>query len=113
MAVFGRSKKKGLSQVDVDELESAIEAGAELLDVREQGEFRSGHVPGARLVPLSQVAERAREFQGRGPVYVICASGGRSVRATSLLRSAGIDARNVRGGTSAWARTGKRLEKGF
>ena len=112
MAVFRRSKKKGLSQVDINELENAIDAGAELLDVRESGEFRSGHVPGARLVPLSQMPGRVREFEGRGPVYVICASGGRSAQATALLRSAGVDARNVRGGMSAWARAGKRLERG-
>lgn len=113
MVVFRRSKRQGLSQVDVHELENAIDAGAELLDVREKNEFRSGHVPGARLVPLSQVAERVREFEGGGPLYVICASGGRSARAVALLRSAGIDAKNVSGGTSAWARMGKRLERGI
>lgn len=105
--MFRRSKG-----VDVHQLESALDDGAELLDVRERGEFGSGHVPGARHVPLSQVAARAREFEGRGPVYVICASGGRSKRATALLRAAGVDATNVSGGTSAWARAGKRLERG-
>ena len=110
--MFSRFKNKGLSRVDVDELESALDTGATLLDVREKGEFRSGHVPGARLVPLSQVPGRVQEFEGKGPVYVICASGGRSARATALLRSAGVDARNVSGGTSAWSRSGKRLERG-
>lgn len=110
--VFGRSKTDRFSEVDVHELADAIERGGELVDVREKDEFRSGHVPGARLLPLSQVADQAGRFRGRGPVYVICASGGRSKRAASLLRSAGVDAHNVRGGTSAWARAGKRLERG-
>lgn len=110
--MFRRSERRGPTQVDVHELERAIDAGAELLDVREPSEFRSGHVPGARLVPLSQVSKRGPGFEAKGPVYVICASGMRSARAAALLRSSGIDAKNVRGGTSAWARAGKRLERG-
>ena len=44
------------------ELESAGGAGLVLLDVREPAEYERGHLPGARHIPLGQLADRAREL---------------------------------------------------
>ena len=46
-----------ISEASVDELESALQAGAVLIDVRQPDEYEAGHVPGAVLVPLASVPD--------------------------------------------------------
>jgi rhodanese-related sulfurtransferase len=97
-------------QVDLDELDTALQAGHPLLDVREPDEFAAVRVPQAKLVPLMTVPdelETIRHMAASGPLYVICASGGRSNRAAAFLRGHGIDAINVMGGTNAWYQLGR------
>ena len=73
-----------------------------LLDVREPSEFAAGHVPGAVLMPLGQVAARMGELPADREIAVICRSGARSGRATQLLTAQGLRAQNVAGGMLAW-----------
>jgi rhodanese-related sulfurtransferase len=93
-------------EIDVDELAKLHPAGIALFDVREPDEYEDARVPGAVLVPLATVPDRVDEFPTSGPVYVICASGGRSKRASAFLRQHGVDAINVAGGTKAWLAAG-------
>jgi rhodanese-related sulfurtransferase len=92
-------------EVDIDEARRRIDAGTPVIDVREPAEYAEGHVPGAPLIPLGEVAERISEVP-TGEVLVICRSGARSARAAELLRAHGIDAVNVAGGTLAWIDAG-------
>ena len=46
-------------------------------------------------------------FRGDGPVYVICKTGPRSLRACEFLAAPGVEAVNVAGGTLAWIRSGR------
>jgi rhodanese-related sulfurtransferase len=48
-----------------------------------------------------------------GAVYVICAKGGRSLKAAEFYRAQGIDAVNVAGGTTAWIETGEPVSTGM
>ncbi|GGC13785.1 hypothetical protein GCM10010972_28920 [Cellulomonas carbonis] len=80
--------------------------------MREPSEYVQGHVPGAQLVPLATVPEHAGALPTGRPVYVVCASGNRSLRATQYLRGAGVDAYSVRGGTQAWVAAGKPVMTG-
>jgi rhodanese-related sulfurtransferase len=99
-------------EVDVDALEAATAAGAPVIDVRQPDEYEAGHVPGARLIPLAEVAARVGEVPADGTVYVICLTGARSARATDFLRRRGIDAQNVAGGTKAWVGSGRAVARG-
>lgn len=99
-------------EVDLDQLDEARAGGAAVVDVRQPEEYDGGHVPGARLIPLSEVAGRVGEVPTDVPVYVICLSGSRSAKATEFLRRQGVDARNVAGGTKAWAESGRPLVTG-
>jgi rhodanese-related sulfurtransferase len=81
-----------------------------VIDVRESREFRPGHVPGATNLPLSVLPTRLPEVPRGRPVYVICQSGARSAQATALMRSVGIDATNVAGGTGEWIAAGRPVE---
>lgn len=100
------------SEASLEELDAARAAGAEVLDVRDSDEYAEGHVPAARLMPLATVPVRAHELASGGPLYVICASGGRSAQAVQLLQQMGVDARSVTGGTNAWIRSGRPVETG-
>lgn len=99
-------------QIDVEELARRRDAGAPVLDVREDDEYVEGHVPGAQHIPLAEVPERAGEAPTDGRLYVICRSGGRSQKAAEHLRSRGVDAVNVAGGTLAWIESGRSTATG-
>ncbi|MDD7369349.1 MAG: rhodanese-like domain-containing protein [Berryella intestinalis] len=82
--------------------ESAADArdrGALIVDVRETDEYRRGHIEGARSVPLSDLASIRRIApDDQAPLYLYCASGARSARAASQLRSMGYaDVTNMGG----------------
>jgi rhodanese-related sulfurtransferase len=96
-----------MREVDLAVFAAAHSTGAVVIDVREPGEYVSGHVPGARLMPLGRLAVHVSEMPPSQRVYVICASGNRSLVAADLLARAGIDAVSVAGGTGGWQRAGK------
>lgn len=101
-----------LTDVTVDDLDAARNNGATVLDVRESDEYAAGHVPGAQMLPLGILPVRMQDLPKNEPVYVLCQSGGRSAQAAELLHTAGIDVRNVVGGTSAWISSGRPVETG-
>ncbi len=101
-----------LTDVTIDDLDAARKGGLTVLDVRESDEYAEGHVPGAQLLPLGVLPVRVQDLPRDQPVFVICQSGGRSTQAAQLLDRAGIDVRNVAGGTSAWIRSGRPVETG-
>lgn len=99
-------------EVDVAQLDEAMTQGAPVIDVRQPDEYDAVHVPGAKLIPLGEVAFRIDEVPTDGPVYVICATGVRSQKAAEFYRARGIDARNVAGGTKAWVESGRPATRG-
>ena len=99
-------------EVGLDELARSLEAGATVIDVRMPDEYEEMHVPGAVLIPLPELGTRAGEVPRGERVYVICASGGRSLAAASALNNAGWDTVSVAGGTKEWAAQGRPLRHG-
>lgn len=102
-----------VQDIDPRELETRIANDAQLvvLDVREPWEFRSGHVPNAKLIPLGELQARVGELDPETPVAIICQSGNRSQTAAALLAQKGFKkVFNVREGTTGWKRRGLPLE---
>jgi rhodanese-related sulfurtransferase len=99
----------GTPSIDIAELDTALANGSmRVLDVREDHEFKSGHVPGAIHVPVKRLPDRVAKLKKDKPYAVICASGSRSTGATHYLLDNGFQgAVSVRGGTGAWARSGR------
>ena len=75
-----------------------------IVDVRTEGEFQSHRIPGARLVPLHELAERIEEVLALpGPLVVHCEHGIRSLDASVYLVWQGRgDVFNVVEGIAAW-----------
>jgi rhodanese-related sulfurtransferase len=79
----------------------------QLVDVREAGEVAAGGVPAATHIPLGRLlGEMTKQLDRARPVAFVCQSGGRSAAATRAALAAGLDASNVSGGMTAWARQG-------
>jgi glyoxylase-like metal-dependent hydrolase (beta-lactamase superfamily II)/rhodanese-related sulfurtransferase len=84
-------------------------AKLQIVDVREAPEFidRLGHLPDAKLVPLSQLTARLDEFDRERPVVAVCRSGVRSAQASVLLTKAGFGkVANLAGGMLRWKAEG-------
>ena len=76
-----------------------------LLDVREPHELAISALPGAKNIPLGELAGRLSELDSAREMIVFCKSGTRSTRALELLISAGFrKVKHLKGGINAWAR---------
>jgi rhodanese-related sulfurtransferase len=74
-----------------------------IIDVRSPQEWRDGHIPESRNIPLSQLKQRFEEFPTGRRIAVHCAGGYRSSIAASMLRRNGIaDVMELAGGITAW-----------
>lgn len=95
----------GVRRLSPRELHEELQAnaGLVLIDVREPHEFATGHLPGARNIPVNDLASRLSEIPaGRTPVFV-CLSGARSLAACTLAVEAGIvRPAQLEGGMRAW-----------
>ncbi|HEU4680199.1 MAG TPA: MBL fold metallo-hydrolase [Gemmatimonadales bacterium] len=84
---------------------------AVVLDVRNEGEWRSGHVPGSLNLPLGSLDQRLGEIPRDRPVIVHCQTGARAAMGASLLRARGFtDVRLFPGGFAEWRAVGKNEE---
>lgn len=83
-----------------------VPQGAQLIDVREEDEFATGHAVGAINIPMSEISSRVRDLDGTEDIYVICQLGGRSAKVAEFLEEQDFPVINVEGGTSAWIKAG-------
>lgn len=113
-ALCGARKVPVIHTVNTGDAEKLIrDVGAYLLDVRTPQEFAEGHIPGATLIPVNELAHRLRELpqDKTQPILVYCRSGSRSSRAAQLLYQSGRkDVYNLSGGIQAWAQAQKPIQ---
>ncbi len=98
-----------------DALRLFNEEDAVLVDVREVGEYRDGHVPGATSIPVATLKSRPEElekFKNR-PIILYCRTGGQSGSAASLLKKNGYSrVYNLKGGIGTWSGANLPIVKG-
>ena len=68
-----------------------MQRGAVILDVRSKGEFASGHIKGAKNIPLDVLGNNLNGLDKSKPVITCCASGMRSGAAKGMLKSKGFN----------------------
>jgi glyoxylase-like metal-dependent hydrolase (beta-lactamase superfamily II)/rhodanese-related sulfurtransferase len=104
----------GVWEIDPHGLEETANR-VQILDVREPEEFTGplGHIEGAVLIPLGELAERVGELVKDRPIVAVCRAGGRSAQATVLLQQAGFtEVANLTGGMLRWRAEGHPVEGG-
>jgi len=77
-----------------------------LLDCREKKEYDLVRIPGAILVPMSEITQRVAELEPYRNKHIVvhCHHGGRSLKVTHWLRGQGFSqTQNMRGGIDAWS----------
>ncbi|MFE9694507.1 rhodanese-like domain-containing protein [Micromonospora sp. NPDC005806] len=113
MTVGGRLKRlfgARYATVGPEQAAALMAAGGVLLDVREPVEWRAGHAPRARHIPLGRLADRIGELPPDRPVVTVCRSGARSRQAAALLARERGQVHNLAGGMRAWVEAGFALQ---
>jgi rhodanese-related sulfurtransferase len=80
----------GMRVVDSAGVTAAQQKGAQVIDVRTQGEYDLGHIPGAKNVPVDTIAAAAANWDRNATYVVYCATGVRSAEAVKILTSMGF-----------------------
>jgi rhodanese-related sulfurtransferase len=110
-----RINDAGAVLVTQEEIVRLIDAGAAplILDVRRPDEFAAGHVPGAVLIPHTELAERLAEIDAarEAGVIVYCESGRRAGMAEEFLVGQGFsNVQHLEGDMRAWRRANLPIE---
>lgn len=103
-----------IHSLKTEEARRLFENGSvDIVDVRDVSEWNTGHIPGARLVPLDALRADPVAALPRDNVVFVCAKGVRSLAAAKLAERLGLSQLyNLEGGTSSWARAGLPLAVG-
>ncbi len=112
---FFGNRIRGIREVDsVAALQLINHKNALVLDVREEDEYKAGHVLNSKLIPLGKLKGRISElekYRDRA-IVVVCRSGVRSATACATLGKQGFtQAYNLSGGVNAWQKANLPLEK--
>ncbi|WP_227819434.1 rhodanese-like domain-containing protein [Mariprofundus micogutta] len=106
-------KMSGVKSINAASYQQMRNQPHTLVDVRQQGEWESGHAAKASHIPLGEIKQRMDEIAKDKPVVVICASGGRSSMAATALANAGYsEVYNFSGGMGAWSSANLPVSRG-
>lgn len=105
-------EKSALAEMTVQELKALIDSSSQdylLIDVRNPNEYDIARIPGSVLIPLPDIEQgtgvtKVKELLNGHRLIAHCKMGGRSAKALSILKEAGIEGTNVIGGINAWSK---------
>lgn len=106
------AEQQKMTEITVVELKALIDSEANdyiLIDVRNPNEYQIANIPNSVLIPLPDIENGAaipkiKELVNGYRLIAHCKMGGRSAKALAILKEAGIEGINVKGGISAWSR---------
>jgi len=105
------AEKSAMQEMTVSELKTLMDNGPQdfvLIDVRNPNEYEIARIPGSVLIPLPDIEEgkgieQVLELLNGHRLIAHCKLGGRSAKALGILKKAGIEGINVKGGITAWS----------
>ncbi|MFM7382021.1 MAG: molybdopterin-synthase adenylyltransferase MoeB [Microcystaceae cyanobacterium] len=105
-------EKSAFAEMTVQELKALIDSSSSdylLIDVRNPNEYDIAQIPGSVLIPLPDIEQgtgvtKVKELLNGHRLIAHCKMGGRSAKALSILKEAGIEGTNVIGGINAWSK---------
>ncbi len=100
-----------IAEMSVQDLKQLMDSGKKdyvLLDVRNPNEYEIAKIDGSVLIPLSELEDgsgisKVKELVNGHRLIAHCKLGGRSAKALNILKEAGIEGTNVKGGIAAWS----------
>lgn len=106
------AEQQKMTEMTVVELKELLDSNANdyiLIDVRNPNEYQIANIPNSVLIPLPDIENGAaipkiKELVNGYRLIAHCKMGGRSAKALAILKDAGIEGINVKGGISAWSR---------
>jgi NADPH-dependent 2,4-dienoyl-CoA reductase/sulfur reductase-like enzyme/rhodanese-related sulfurtransferase len=101
LGYVNENRATGESAVQWHEVEKLLAEGWRLVDVRTDGEYTRGAIPGSELITLDELRDHVESFEGQ-KVIVSCRVGQRGHTAASILMQHGIEVANLDGGYLTW-----------
>lgn len=106
------AEQQKMTEMTVVELKTLLDSNADdyiLIDVRNPNEYQIAKIPNSVLIPLPDIENgsaipKIKELVNGYRLIAHCKMGGRSAKALAILKEAGIEGINVKGGISAWSR---------
>ncbi len=110
-AAAAAAENNAIAEMTVKDLKQLIDSGKDdfiLLDVRNPNEYEIAKIDGSVLIPLSELEDgsgidKVKELVNGHRLIAHCKLGGRSAKALNILKEAGIEGTNVKGGITAWS----------
>jgi len=100
--------KNSVDSINVNDIDKIL-GKINLIDIRTPAEYKSGHLPKAKNIPMDIIVSDADKHLDKSKEYhIICQSGARSSRTCSILKQSGFNVINVSGGTGRYK---SRLER--
>ncbi len=105
------AENNAIAEMSVKDLKQLMDSGKGdfvLLDVRNPNEYEIAKIDGSVLIPLSELEDgsgidKVKELVNGHRLIAHCKLGGRSAKALNILKEAGIEGTNVKGGIAAWS----------
>ncbi len=105
-------QQASLNEMSVQDLKELLDSDRDdylLLDVRNPNEYEIAKIPGSELIPLGEIENgdgvlKLKAMLNGHKLVAHCKMGGRSAKALAILKEAGIEGTNVKGGIQAWSR---------
>lgn len=98
-------RKKVENVIHINEIDSLI-GKAEIIDVRESFEYKSGSIKSAKNIPMGNLLNEPKKYLNTDKTYyLLCQTGARSARACRILAKQGYDVINVSGGVASYVGT--------
>lgn len=106
-----QAEETEVPEMTVQDLKQLMEQKADdyvLIDVRNPNEYEIAKIPGATLIPLPDIeegdgVEKVKELMNGHRLIAHCKMGGRSAKALRILKKAGVEGTNLKGGIRAWS----------
>lgn len=101
LGYVNENRALGEQSVQWHEVDTLLAEGWRLVDVRTEGEYTRGAIPGSQLITLDELRDHVEDLVGQR-VIVSCRVGQRGHTAASILVQHGIEVANLDGGYLTW-----------
>jgi rhodanese-related sulfurtransferase len=100
--MFKFIRKNSFDAVDVNMMDNLL-GKVNIIDIREPYEYKGGHLPTAKNIPMDTILDQPEKYLDRSKeYYIVCHSGSRSSMTCRILKENGFKVINVSGGTGRY-----------